>query len=151
VSLGSGWGGSSSSRRPPRSSRPRSAKQAPARTPAPESTHEKGRRGEDRAAALLRARGYHVVERNFRCRQGEIDVVARDGADTLVFVEVRTRADAEHGTALETVRSVKQRRIADAAAYYLSVRRPPFTRCRFDVLAITGEDVVLIKDAFRLP
>jgi putative endonuclease len=99
----------------------------------------------------LRAHGYLVVERNFRCRQGEIDVVARDGGDTLVFVEVRTRADAEHGTALETVRSTKQRRIADAAAYYLTVRRPAFTRCRFDVLAITGEEVVLIKDAFRLP
>jgi putative endonuclease len=128
---------------------------APVREPASsavpsDSTHEKGRRGEDRAAALLRARGYQVVERNFRCRQGEIDVVARHGADTLVFVEVRTRADAAHGTALETVRSAKQRRIADAAAYYLAVRRPAFTRCRFDVPAITGEDVVLIQDAFRL-
>lgn len=148
MSPGSGWGGSSSRRPPGRP--PRFAKKSTARPQALESTHEKGRRGEDRAAALLRARGYQIVERNFRCRQGEIDVVARDGADTLVFVEIRTRADAEHGTALETVRGGKQRRIADAAAYYLAVRRPAFTRCRFDVLAITGEDVVLIQDAFRL-
>jgi putative endonuclease len=90
-----------------------------------------------------------VVERNYRCPRGEIDVVARDG-DTLVFVEVRTRADAQHGTALETVRAGKQRRIAGAAEHYLAFRRPSFTRCRFDVLAITGDDVVLIRDAFRL-
>src|SRR5688572_20839730 len=104
-----------------------------------ETTYAKGRRGEDRAAALLRDRGYAVVERNYRCPKGELDVIARDG-DTLVFVEVRTRADARHGTALETVRAGKQRRVAAAAAHYLAVRRPVFTRCRFDVLAITGDD-----------
>jgi putative endonuclease len=114
------------------------------------STVQSGRRGEDRAVSFLTGRGYAIVERNFRCKLGELDIIARDGADTLVFVEVRTRATADRGTALETVRAAKQAKVARVAAQYLAVRRPKFVHCRFDVLAITGDDVVLIKDAFRL-
>jgi putative endonuclease len=80
---------------------------------------------------------------------GEIDVVARDGR-SLVFVEVRTRADARHGNALETVTGPKQRRIARVANYYLMVRRPTFDACRFDVIGITGGTIQHIKDAFRI-
>jgi putative endonuclease len=104
---------------------------------------------EDRAAALLCDRGYAIVERNYRCRVGEIDVIARDG-DTLAFVEVRSRADGDHGSALATVGPAKQRRIARVAAHYLAARRPTARACRFDVVGITGDDVVLVKDAFRL-
>ncbi len=113
------------------------------------STHQQGQRGEERAIAYLCARGYSVIERNFRCRLGEIDIVAREG-DALAFVEVRTRSDGRRGTALETITLAKQRRIARVAGYYLSVRNLHFALCRFDVLGITGEQVELIRDAFRI-
>lgn len=113
------------------------------------STRQQGQRGEERAVEYLRARGYVVIERNFRCRVGEIDIVARDG-DALVFVEVRTRADDRFGTALETVTPAKQRRVARVAEVYLTMRRLHAAVCRFDVVGITGERIELVRDAFRL-
>jgi putative endonuclease len=110
---------------------------------------ESGSRGEDRASAALRARGYRIVERNFRCKVGELDVVAFDG-DTLVFVEVRSRADARFGGGLAAVGQGKRRQVARVAAAYLALRRPRFTTCRFDVVAITGDDLVIVRDAFRV-
>lgn len=99
--------------------------------------------------AHLCALGYTVVERNFRCRFGEIDIIARDG-DALVFVEVRTRSHSSRGSALETVTPAKQRRIARVAGHYLAVRRPSLSSCRFDVVGITGDHVELVRDAFRI-
>jgi putative endonuclease len=100
------------------------------------------------AAAFLRRRGYRIVERNFRCRAGEIDLIARDG-DTLVFVEVRARASARFGAAIENVTVAKQRQVARVARWYLAqcreVAPPP---CRFDVVGITGDEVEHIRDAF---
>jgi putative endonuclease len=113
------------------------------------STRDQGQLGEERAVEHLRACGYSVIERNFRCRLGEIDIVARDG-DALVFVEVRTRTDGRRGTALETVTPAKQQRIARVAEIYLSMRRQHAAACRFDVVGITGEHVELVRDAFRL-
>jgi putative endonuclease len=113
------------------------------------STTARGRRGEDRAVALLERRGYRVVERNFRCKLGELDVIALDG-DVLVFVEVRTRADGTRGSALETVTPAKQRQVARVAELYLAARRPRVRACRFDVVGITGDEEVLVVDAFRL-
>lgn len=108
-----------------------------------------GLRGEDRAGLALRERGYRLVERNFRCKAGELDAVAYDG-DTLVFVEVRARRDARFGGGLAAVGAAKQRQVARVAAAYLSIRRPRFERCRFDVVAITGDELVIIQDAFRV-
>jgi putative endonuclease len=113
------------------------------------STHQQGQLGEERAVEHLRACGYSVIERNFRCRVGEIDIVARDG-DTLVFVEVRTRTNSRRGTALEAVTPAKQRRVARVAEDYLTMRRRHAAVCRFDVVGITGEQVELVRDAFRL-
>jgi putative endonuclease len=115
----------------------------------PASTRDQGQLGEERAVEHPRACGYSVIERNFRCRLGEIDIVTRDG-DALVFVEVRTRTDGRRGTALETVTPAKQRRIARVAEVYLSMRRQHAAACRFDVVGITGEHVELVRDAFRL-
>jgi putative endonuclease len=115
----------------------------------PRSTTDRGRSGEDAACAHLRAAGYVIVERNFRCKLGELDVIARDG-DVLCFVEVRTRTRADRGTAIETVGVAKQRQLARVAAFYLAARRPKARALRFDVLGITAGEVVLIKDAFRL-
>ena len=113
------------------------------------STTAKGRSAEERAESFLRARGYEIVERNARSEFGEIDLVAIEGGD-LVFVEVRSRADDSTGGAEETVGQDKQRRVARAAAIYLAERSPRFDTCRFDVVAITGDDVALFQDAFRL-
>jgi putative endonuclease len=113
------------------------------------STTARGRASEERAVRALRARGYRILERNYRCKLGEIDIVARDG-ETLVFVEVRSRADGARGSALETVSSAKQRRIARVAEHYLAARRPPFRECRFDVVGITSGQLEIVEDAFRL-
>ena len=110
---------------------------------------QQGASAEAHATQLLVGAGYRIVERNFRCQAGELDIVARDG-DVLVFVEVRSRSDDEHGSAAETIRRAKQRRVARVAAYYLATVRPAFDQCRFDVVAITAGEAVLLKDAFRV-
>jgi putative endonuclease len=106
-----------------------------------------GSDGEERAAAYLAAKGLAIVSRNYRTRQGEIDLVAREG-EVLVFVEVRRRAGRGFGGALESVTPHKQRRIQAAAQMFLrQFRRPP--RCRFDVIAIEADDVRWVKAAFE--
>ncbi len=80
---------------------------------------EVGRQGELLAARHLAALGYRIVARNFRCRAGEIDLVAVQGGD-LVFVEVRTRRSRRFGTALESVTPAKQRQVARVALHFLS-------------------------------
>lgn len=113
------------------------------------STTARGKRGEDLAVAELRRRGYRIVERNYRCKRGEIDIIAREGS-ALVFVEVRSRADGNQGSAVETVTAAKQGKVARVAATYLAERQPVFDECRFDVVGITGGAITVIKDAFRL-
>lgn len=109
---------------------------------------EQGAAAERDAARLLLAAGYEIVERNFRCKSGELDLIARD-AGVLVFVEVRSRSDDEHGHAAEMIRRRKQRRVIRVARCYLAAASPVFEHCRFDVVAITGGEAVLLKDAFR--
>lgn len=108
-----------------------------------------GKRGEDRAASFLCARGYSLIERNFSCTVGELDIIARDG-HTLVFVEVRYRSSGRYGSALETVGMAKMRQITRVARCYLDTRRPRFRTFRFDVVGITGDRIDLIQDAFRI-
>jgi len=112
---------------------------------------EKQRAGtdaEDLAARYLERHGVMIVERNFRCRTGEIDLVARDGA-TLVFVEVRMRSSEAFGGARSSVDGRKQRRILRAARYYLA--RFPDQPCRCDVVLLDRLDsgaIEWIRDAF---
>jgi putative endonuclease len=117
--------------------------------------HDLGRRGEDYALELLRARGHQLLERNFRCKLGEIDLVTWHHG-TLVFVEVRTRTKDPLRGAAETVGEVKQGRIIRAAQIYLARRtrwrKPP--PCRFDVvwLEAQGDKIVgggVIEGAFQ--
>ena len=110
---------------------------------------ELGKTGEDLAAAELERRGYAVLARRYRTRHGEIDIVARD-EDTLVFVEVKVKATAECGTAAEAVTRHKQRRVASMAAEYLARTSCSDVACRFDVVAIDGEVLTLIRDAFTV-
>jgi putative endonuclease len=93
----------------------------------------------------LEREGYVVVERNLRCAGAEIDIVAQDG-DVLCFIEVRRRARA--GDALMSVSETKRARITRAASAYLQRRRIA-PRCRFDVVAVAGERVHLVRAAFE--
>ena len=98
-----------------------------------------GSRGEALAADYLRGQGYTIIQTNWRCRRGEIDIIAQDGA-TLVFVEVRTRRSAALGSPEESVTPAKQRRLAELAQTYLHFREaagaPWPDAWRIDVIAI---------------
>jgi putative endonuclease len=111
-------------------------------------TTEIGASAEQVAADLLGRNGLRILERNFRCKAGELDIVAAEG-NVLVFVEVRSRADDRHGAAVSAVGPTKQRQVARVAAYYLALRVPPFLECRFDVVAITGGRAEHLRDAWR--
>jgi putative endonuclease len=121
----------------------------------PENTTEAGRRGEDLACRHLESQGLELLERNYRCRAGEIDLVMLEGR-TLVLVEVRSRTSATHGGAAATVGSRKQRRFT-LAARHLMLTRPQYRRlaARFDVVAIDPTPgggparLTWIRDAFR--
>lgn len=121
----------------------------------PETTTVLGRRGEDLALRHLESHGLRLLERNYRCRGGEIDLVLLDGA-TLVLVEVRARSSADYGGAAASVGMRKRRRFI-LAARHLVLTRPEYRKlaARFDVVALdrspeSGETVVTwLKDAFR--
>lgn len=101
--------------------------------------------------AWLVAQGYRLICRNFRCRTGELDIVACQGGH-LVFIEVRSRASARYGTALDAISPRKAEQVAKVAAYYLAFYGERWAALpkRFDVVAVTAGEPVLIKDAFRL-
>jgi putative endonuclease len=112
-----------------------------------------GKQGEEIAASYLKGLKYRVVEKNYRCRCGEIDIVALDG-NTLVFIEVKTRRTASYGPPQLAVTPFKQRQISKAALTYLAKNRQTEMNARFDVISIIlrNERSVLdhIKDAFEL-
>ena len=100
------------------------------------------------AAEYLTARGMEILERNFRNRQGEIDIVGRHG-QYLVFVEVKFRSGIDMGMAVEAVDVRKQRQICKVADYYRMIHRlGDNTAVRYDVLAIQGEEIQWIQNAF---
>ena len=90
--------------------------------------------GEDAACAYLKRRGYRIVGRNYACRHGEIDIIARNRR-YVVFVEVKLRRDDSHGQAAEFVTTAKQRRLIAAAALWLQ-QNPTGLQPRFDVIEI---------------
>ena len=117
--------------RPAKALKPRRTR--PDREPSP--TLALGRSGEDAACRYLENKGYEILDRSFRCGRGEIDVVARDRG-TLVFIEVKARADESHGRPEEAVTPAKQRQIRHVAQGYLMLHPAPGVDCRFDVVAI---------------
>lgn len=99
-----------------------------------------GSKWEQIAESFLRGRGLETLERNFNCRMGEIDLIMLDG-QTLVFTEVRYRADSRHGSGAESVTFAKQKRIITAARIFLGSRKHhPSQTCRFDVISIGREE-----------
>ncbi|MFN0315562.1 MAG: YraN family protein [Burkholderiales bacterium] len=106
-----------------------------------------GAGAEDEALAFLRHQGLQLLERNYRCRFGEIDLIMKEGA-TLVFVEVRMRKNASFGGAAESITARKQKRIIAAARHYLSQSRV-VPNCRFDALLLCpNQPADWIRDAF---
>lgn len=113
----------------------------------PTAAQAAGGGAEDRAARHLAEHGLRILERNYHCRMGEIDLVAAEGA-TLVFVEVRLRSEASHGGALESISARKRARIVAAANHYLMrLGREP--ACRFDVVALGEGAPLWLRGAFE--
>lgn len=110
-------------------------------------TQHSGREAEDRAQHFLQVQGLTLVDRNYRCRGGEIDLLMRDG-DALVFVEVRLRRNTGFGGALASVDARKQRRLTIAAQHYLQRHRWQGP-CRFDVIGFDAAGgAQWVRDAF---
>lgn len=114
-----------------------------------ENLRQKGTGKEQVAAEYLEANGYRILHRNYRSRFGEIDLVAKDG-EYLCFVEVKYRDSDRHGFPEEAVHYAKQKKIIKAAGYYL-MKEVGTVDCemRFDVVAIIGGQIRLIKNAFE--
>jgi putative endonuclease len=111
-----------------------------------------GKEGEDRAAQFLIKRGYRILERNYRTRSGELDLIALHEG-TVVFVEVKTRTSGAYGAPELAVNPRKQQRMVKTALGYLKYKKLHQVPCRFDVVAITAateKDVELIQNAFEM-
>jgi putative endonuclease len=110
-----------------------------------------GEKGETIAAAYLKKNGYRILETNFRCSLGEIDIIARD-KEELVFVEVKTRKSQDLGYPEQAVGIKKQKKISQLALFYLQKKNLTNAKARFDVVAVmmseTSNEVKLIKNAF---
>ena len=119
----------------------------------PPEKKEIGQKGENLAVDYLQNAGYTVLERNYRCKLGEIDIIARDN-DTLVFIEVRSRSSLAFGLPQESINRRKRHQISKVALEYMIRRKLKNIPARFDVVAVSfegrKEKVDLIKDAFEL-
>jgi putative endonuclease len=108
----------------------------------------RGTTAEGAAARYLLAKGLTLIERNFRVRGGEIDLICRDGA-SIVFVEVRLRRRSDYGGAAASITSAKQARIVMASRHWLARRGHGEAPCRFDCVLMDGDHIEWLKDAFR--
>ncbi|MCR5098564.1 MAG: YraN family protein [Lachnospiraceae bacterium] len=112
-------------------------------------TRRVGTRYENRAAEELERLGYGIIEKNYHCKYGEIDIVARDG-EYLVFVEVKYRKNADAGDPMDAVNYRKIKKICATATYYMMQKHvSEYTPVRFDVVSILGDELKLIKNAFE--
>ena len=103
---------------------------------------------EDRACEHIRSQGVNIIERNYSVKYGEIDIIGQDGAD-LVFFEVKFRSSSDKGYASEAVNPRKQYKICRVSDFYIMTEHvPPDTQIRYDVIAIDGENIEWIKNAF---
>ncbi len=110
-----------------------------------------GKEGEKIACSFLEKNGYQIIEKNFRCAAGEIDMVARESGD-LVFVEVKARKSLALGYPEQAVGKIKQKKLSQLALWYLEKHQLTDSKVRFDVVAVIlsepSHEIRLIKDAF---
>ena len=107
-----------------------------------------GARQEQHAVDYLTEHGYRIVERNYRCRLGEIDIIASQD-NAIVFIEVKYRSSSRYGTAIEAVDYCKQNIIRQVAQYYLSSHCSGMeVPCRFDVIGFDKDQITYITNAF---
>jgi len=114
---------------------------------------ELGKKGEEIAHRFLKRKGYRIIERNYVCKMGEVDIIARE-KDTFIFIEVKTRRSTAFGPPQMAVDQRKQKQLSRAALYFLKAKRLEGVKARFDVVAILlgpeGEEINLIRNAFDL-
>lgn len=103
--------------------------------------------GEKRAAKFLKKHKYKIIEKNFRCALGEVDIIAKQG-ETLVFIEVKTRSSCAFGRPAEAVDEVKQQKLRRLALYYQRYKRAYDIPLRFDVVEVLDDEINLIENAF---
>ena len=109
---------------------------------------EKGKIGEDIATKYLIDQNYHIITKNFKCRQGEIDIIARDKIEKeIVFVEVKTRTNKKYGSPSEAVDEHKQKHIYKSAEYYVYRHNLYNKAIRFDIIEI---NIDIIKKKIRI-
>lgn len=110
--------------------------------------NDKGARYEEQAALFLKDAGFEIIDRNWACPMGELDIVARKG-DTVVFVEVRARSNSAYGSPADSVTPAKRAKIIKAAMAYIKARRPEAETFRFDFVGIVpGSAPEHIESAF---
>jgi putative endonuclease len=114
---------------------------------------ELGKKGEEIALRFLKKKGYRIIEKNYVCKMGEMDIIAKE-KDTLAFVEVKTRTSTTFGPPQLAVNPRKQIQLSKVALYFLKEKGIEDIKARFDVVAILlgpkGEEIELIRDAFEL-
>ncbi len=114
----------------------------------PQNTRAIGRVMEQKAVSYLENSGYQILQQNFSCKMGEVDIIAMHD-DVLVFVEVKYRATKAFGHPFAAVDHKKQKRICNVAAYFVYTHRQyAKSDIRFDVVSITGEEVLVYQNAF---
>jgi len=114
---------------------------------------ELGKKGEEKALRFLKKKGYRIIEQNYVCMMGEMDIIAKE-KDTLVFVEVKTRTSMAFGPPQLAVTQFKQRQLSKVALHFLKEKKLEDIKARFDVVAILlppeKEEIELIRNAFDL-
>ena len=118
---------------------------------------ELGKAGEEAAQRFLKAEGYRIVETNFRCRLGEMDIICMDG-DYLVFIEVKTRSSCKYGYPIESITRRKKNSLIKVAYTYLAFKKLKEIDLRFDVVEVikdnrkgkNSEEIRLIRNAFSV-
>jgi putative endonuclease len=119
----------------------------------PTERKELGKKGEQLALRYLKKNGYRIIQTNYVCKLGEMDIIAQE-KDTLAFIEVKTRTSTTFGPPQLAVNSAKQMQLSKVALNFLKEKKLEDLKARFDVVAILlgpkGEEIDLIKDAFEL-
>jgi putative endonuclease len=108
---------------------------------------EQGLQGENKALKILKKQGYAILERNYRCPFGEIDIIAEEDG-CLVFVEVKMRNTSTFGSPFDAITARKKKHIIQSALFYMKTHKHPHKKMRFDMLGITPDNTKLIKNAF---